>query len=67
MTTRLQIEMTVLQDWRIGARRVLTLEGESLEELGALAVDIAPGLAALARKLIAERAAQEGAADDPAE
>ena len=53
MTTRLQIDMIVYQDWKSGARRVLTLEGESLEELGALAVEIAPGLAALARKVIA--------------
>ena len=67
MTTRLQIDMIVYQDWKSGARRVLTLEGESLEELGALAVEIAPGLAALARKVIAEQAAQEGAADAKAE
>ena len=63
MTTRLQIDITVFQDWRSGARRVLTLEGESLEELGAVAVDIAPGLAALARKVIAEAAEKDAAQD----
>ena len=63
MTIRLQIDMTVFQDWRQGARRVLTLEGESLEELGAVAVDIAPGLAALARKVIAEAAEKDAAQD----
>ena len=60
MTTRLQVDMTVFQDWRSGARRVFSLEGESLEELGALAADIAPGLAALARKVIAEEAEKDG-------
>ena len=62
MTTRLQVDMTVYHDWKSGARRVLVLEGESLEELGALAVDIAPGLAALARKVVAEQAASEASA-----
>ena len=63
MTIRLQIDMTVFQDWRQGARRMLSLESESLEELGAVAVDIAPGLAALVRKVIAEAAEKDAAQD----
>jgi len=55
---RLQIDITVFEDWRSGARRVLSLEGESLEELGALAIDIAPGVAALVRKVIIEQEEQ---------
>lgn len=55
MSVRLQIDIAVFEDWRQGARRTISLEAESLEELEELAIDVANGVAALARKVVAEQ------------
>lgn len=54
-------------NFRPKAQRRVSLEAETYGDLQDIAADMAPGLAVLMRKMVAEFAAQEGAADDPAE
>jgi hypothetical protein len=64
----LDIHITAAGDsFRIKASRVITLEAYTTDDLQDVAADMAPGLAVLIRKVVAELAAQEGAADGKAE
>ena len=64
----LDIDITVFGDnYRLRARRVVTLQTETCNDLQEVAADMAPGLAVLIRKTVAELAALEGAEDAEAE
>ena len=52
--TRLTIEVSIIQKWETVARRNVHIEAGSIEELDAVAVDMAPALAILVRKVIDE-------------
>lgn len=52
--TRLTIEVSIIQKWDIVARRNVNIDAESIEEIDAVAVDMAPALAILVRKVIDE-------------
>ena len=63
--TRLTIEVSIIQKWDIVARRNVNIDAESIEEIDAVAVDMAPALAILVRKVIDE--VKDAAQDDKAE
>ena len=52
--TRLTIEVSIIQKWDTVARRNVNIDAESIEEIDAVAVDMAPALAILVRKVIDE-------------
>ena len=52
--TRLIIEISITQKWDTVARRNVNIDAESIEEIEAVAVDMAPALAILVRKAIDE-------------
>ena len=63
--TRLTIEVSIIQKWDTVARRNVNIDAESIEEIDAVAVDMAPALAILVRKVIDE--VKDAAQDDKAE
>ena len=58
--TRLTIEVSIIQKWDTVARRNVNIDAESIEEIDAVAVDMAPALAILVRKVIDEVKEKDG-------